>query len=490
MTEDKITELLTKYTELADASPQLRGRIAFAAATRRRPRFAVLRIAVAASLVVVASGAALLYPRYAVASTLHKFETAISDARSMDCDIYLQLPDGTSQHRLHVDYLQGKWRYEMGFKVKGSVFLLRDGKTYDYWQDLSLATVSPDVDGQQAKYLTGIEYTRELSEEGSTGIPATRTIESHPDVAGRSTYAIVAVRPEDELRSVVVVDRQTNLPISADVHDTINGHEYKHHADYRFNQSLDPKLFEPDFGPNVALIDLSTEWQRLRTKWAKPLLEVHEGVNDVQVMDFRENDKGVVFLVYKSQGSWHPTAISNGEGTQYWIYGPLVADGGADSASQWSVMEWFPSETPKEPANSLQIGFGPLTSDRTIAPNAKPVDLSNAKKTVEMSLQEPVSGAYPDYAAALSLIKANNDAQFSVTEAMADYYRERHEYEEAIPLYSRAYRAMHYYIPLHEWRMLEKMGDCLDELGRHGDAAKAYAQAKQIEASDPGASKG
>ncbi len=490
MTEDKIVELLNKYTESAAASPQLQGRVLMGSATLVKPRFGILRMLVAASLVAVVSGGALLYPRYALASTLHRFETAISDARSMDCDVYLQLPDGTSQHRLHVAYLQGKWRYELGFKIKGSVFLLRDGKTYDYWPDLKLATVTPDVDGRQAKYLTAIEYTRELSEEGNTAVEPNRTVESHADVNGRPTYAIVAVRPEDELRSVVVVDKQTNLPITADVTDTINGHQNKHHADYRFNQPLDPNLFEPDFGADVKLVDVKTEWQRLHQQWSKPLLEVHEGENDVQVMDLRQNDKGVVFMAYISKGSWDPVSISDGHGTQYWSYGPLGNNDDVRKESPWSVMEWFPSETPKEPAHALRIGFGPLASDRIFDPKAGPVDLSRAKKTVEMDLQEPVKGLYPNYAAALSMIKQNNEAQFSVAGAMGDYYRERRDFARAIPLYSQAYSAMHYYIPLHEWKILEKMGDCLNKLGRQEEATKALAKAKLLKAKDPGATQG
>ncbi|HEY3779960.1 MAG TPA: hypothetical protein VGL56_02675 [Fimbriimonadaceae bacterium] len=120
-----------------------------------------------------------------------------------------------------------------------------------------------------------------------------------------------------------------------------------------------------------------------------------------------------------------------------------------------------------------------------MVPKAALIDLSSAKKTAELNIQEPVSGAYPDYAAALFLIRPNNEAQFSVPEAMGDYYRDQREYKKAVPLYWQAYSAMHYYIPVRDWKPLVKMGDCLEALGQHQDAEKAYKQAKQLEAKDP-----
>jgi hypothetical protein len=496
MNEQNISSLLETFTGVThDRVPAVQSRLEERILKPRRVGSPRLRFALAGVGFVLLAAGATLYPRYAEANTLRRVQEAIGDARSLVYDISIALPNGTWDHRLHVSYLDGMWRYESSYKGKATAYLLRGGRRYEYWKTLSCVISKPDSTKPAKTNLSGIELAREFSEEGDTNTPASRSTEGHADVDGRPTYAILADRPTDHLHSVVVVDKQTNLPIEADASFDLNGHTVRSHADYRFNVGLDAKLFDPDFGPGLRVINLPEDAKKVCERWTTPLRVFSVGKGSLEIRDIRANSKGEIFIVYTKTNGLKPVRLDDGLGTAYLSYGPFSSTTSDDRDSglvpqidgkDVDIIRFVPAAAPTKPVHKVTVSIGP--DGLTPMVSFRPVPASAAKAACLVSLQEPFAGTFPDYAVVLDQNRADSDSAMVVPDMRGDYFRlVTHQYEMAVPAYREEVAVQRDMSPIHAWRTLQKIAECLRKSGHAAEASKVEAQEQEAKGLDPAA---
>jgi outer membrane lipoprotein-sorting protein len=264
MNRDKrIHQLLNDYAE--KPSEGLRERVQDRLAEQKRnSRRAVYRRWSFAGACAAALTVAFLLtaPKVAVANKLREVHGALSTAKSMRFTLIKE--SGGAERPVYWVWKEGdKWRRRKSYSPENDVTcVVNDGKKWTYVARDQTATEEPyrpgEPDSEFDADVDALEVAKKMTSPDETPGDDVR-VESHASVGGRETFAIVSESRDGRVRSEMVVDERTRLPLSLTM-DVISKQagapavRSRGIWQFAFNENLDPSLFEPVFGPEVKIV--------------------------------------------------------------------------------------------------------------------------------------------------------------------------------------------------------------------------------------------
>ncbi|AIE84680.1 hypothetical protein OP10G_1312 [Fimbriimonas ginsengisoli Gsoil 348] len=287
--------------------PTLRPRVA------RRPSMAGA-LALTAALT---TATLLLWPRQATAAgAFHRMDLAIRNARTMESTGRMLMPGGKWREFLHVYYRRGAWRYDVSKSdAMRMTYLVRGNEALtDFW-NLDHATLGPVVesafDGMRSGEMDALEYAKQSIGGNQDHIKP--QIQAHAPVDGRPAYQLSIDDASAHSHAEFVVDRQTDLPISAEIRAPAPGWtgDVVRTQTYHFNEELPESTFS--FERNKPIIRVSEARSELLASWRKPLGQVAE----CTVRDAAVTPDGTIWLAITTPGDpWvRPASVTAGGAT-------------------------------------------------------------------------------------------------------------------------------------------------------------------------------
>ncbi|HTQ11881.1 MAG TPA: hypothetical protein VMI31_17605 [Fimbriimonadaceae bacterium] len=454
-----------------------------------RPRRSKLP-AYAAVFVVLALALVALWPRDALAARLKQIGLAIKDAKTMEMTFSRLQPSGRWVQWLHTYYTEGMWRQEIEKGVgQRETVVTRNGLMLSDYHRLDHATLGPvwKEEGQaDFEQQSALDYALDRYGQSASDETVTRSTQGHSDVNGRAAYAIVVDRSGDTPgpwsdHMEIVVDKQTNYPISADIRDVRpgeNGGEFKMHQDYRFNMPLDPALFE--LKSDKPIVDLRESPGRLAKEWAHPLAEL----GPTQIRDASVTRDGTIWIAYTTnsddESAAAPTEISI-EGARYVSLGAFTGPVGEAAihlqGQEVEVVGFAPLEVPAKPPFVAVVRFQPESS-LNVPPENPPAPFMGA---VPLNLTL-VAGEYPPYFPLLGYDRAILEVQIATWGARAKGLVDAGRYLDAAHAYERTAKECENFVKYIGYRDLDKAAECYDKLGMAAEAARDRALADALHA--------
>jgi hypothetical protein len=502
MNKNNLTEqLLNEYTENLTPSESLLYRIG----TYQFKKKTIIRLwpaKIAAAALVAAASLVIIFghSENALARSIEQARLALKDARSVVMDSYIVRQTGEPYHVCRISMGNGSWRYDSYAPIRNTSILLVGGKQYYYWRSAKAITVEPMVGKDPTPFVrSGVDLGEAFLNQGSGDTK--KKIASHADVNGRPTYEIVVDKSGDQQHGVLVLDKETNLPIFADITSAPERRPVRQHVDYAFNVAIDKATFDPHFGTTLPIIDLETEWARLRNQWSKPLATATWQGLTIHVRDVRINREGEVFMVisHKEKGApetpedqreddFLPDSLTDGLGTTY-ICGATANPGGVEGdtdaikAMQFNgettrILCWVPVVKPARLPDSLTVecflasrwSTGSLTGETF--PGSKRIQ--RAVFTVKPTYGG-FDGEFPDYSTPLVLDTITVQWEYQILGERGDYLLKTGDYKAALTWYRKEYEVQWRTWPSQSYRPLDSMAACFDKLGQKDKAAKARA---------------
>ncbi len=318
MNKRNIDELLLTYRESMGTTRKL-PITKPAVQAWRRPAYSAAFV-----VVLMASSAVALWPRNATAKRFQDMTMAIKNARSMVVTGQMQGHSHRWRTISHTMYQDGKVRCEnyLGTPIEsvsiwsgGLVLTDLKAKPHALLESASNYEGSPlGTDGD------GLDYARQLSDEGDAGIERQVTIRSHPPVNGRATYLMIMSRPKSEETGLsyhgeILVDKMTNLPLEIYVGDGGFNAPTKNqnHWLFDFNPHLDIRQF--DLTCAKPIVRLENAEQELTGKWSSSLLD-YDGLS---IRDASVCPDGTIWIAMsrKAGSRGYPFTISCSNGQTY-----------------------------------------------------------------------------------------------------------------------------------------------------------------------------
>lgn len=305
MNEEKIEALLQSYREsIGSASRRL------VAKQQRFPRL-LLPGGITLALVATAIG---LWPRNAVARAFDNVSNAIANARSMEM---VGEKVGTKGRRVNYRlYNRGQdWRMEGHLDQGRSIALIFSGNTkvVDY-RALDFATIQrcdtrKELDLEVTGEINALGLAKRWVRFGSSEKPPITKL-----IRNGSTYTIQVEKEGEGLRSEIVVDSSTDLPISARLIGEQRGQPVEIFQRYHFNVILPDSLFKPN--PAKRLVRVEEAATRLMTSWATPLASCGE-TNVHAVSKTPDGTIWVAVATDQDETPALPASIGAGNGASY-----------------------------------------------------------------------------------------------------------------------------------------------------------------------------
>lgn len=321
MNEEKVEELLRGYRDSMGSARRPDSK------PHRFPRLA-LPGGITLALVAIAIG---LWPRNAVARAFDSVTNAIENARSMEM---VSEKVGTKGRRVNYRlYNRGQqWRLEGHLDQGRSVALIFSGgtKMVDY-KALDYVTSQPadtrkELDLEQAGEINALDLAKRWVPFGSSEKPPITKL-----IRNGSTYTIQVEKEGEGLRSEIVVDSSTDLPISARLTGEQRGQPVEIFQRYRFNVILPDSLFKPN--PAKRLVRLDQAAQQLMKDWAKPLTSC-DGTNIQAVSKTPDGAIWVAVATDQNETPTLPASIETGNGLSYIRADDFVPLGGDDGTKK------------------------------------------------------------------------------------------------------------------------------------------------------------
>jgi len=436
-----------------------------------------------AALATIAAGVFLLTPRTSNASAAMIFkqvQDAISNARTMKAvGSYEQ--DGKFSKYEETYYEDRKW---LSHGLKKDSWTLYAGDRIYQWKGGSNDATVDDSHGSivsiGGQSIPALDY---VLGNFKTGTPYSTQQLPHEDVNGKPTYLLhVEVKfdgaaENDWKKSCeIVVDKQSDLPISVVYYDKVESNEQTMRVDFEFNKNFSAHQFEPVFGHAKIIRDLTKVRNEKLVAWSTPLATV---TNDSDVNEVREidvNPDGTILMMYTGapdgstdpgpEGLEHflPTSISDSQGTVYlrmrdeifagWLEKDLKMNG-----HFMGVIQWIPLE-PKQTTSDLpvQVGFAKRIFSQTVPAGT----IGGGTKSLDL-VAKTIGSKYPDWADAVSIINHYDDPAPAVMRG--DYYKAHGNLKKAADWYEQSYKDAQYYFVNVAYRKLLPAIDCLEQLG-------------------------
>ncbi len=478
MTEDRLQSLLNDYAEPVKFRPP---------APRAAPRW---RYAVVGGTAMAAAWAMVLIPRPTPADVAaRRIEAALAKVETMRAEGYLHYGD-KAKERLYErsTYREGHWRFSgrVGTTLE-QTYILKGGRQYTYDRRFNTVTAEP-YRSEAGFYRDLFQMIREQSNIGLISEKRTERVEEGPRINGRETYRIVSERPADEYRSVLLVDEETNLPISAEAqvhYANMGGDDTRQFLrfTYRFDADVPMSEFDPkQFGRPI--LDIPTEAKKLMDRVRAPRATVEDGqVHDAQVT----SDGTIYALTSIPRGTSLtplPDSVADGHGTRYLRLRDL---GPGDTWGNTSVRQivakdrsvfvttWIPLEPPKQPATRVHFSFVKRRFNSSSAVVAPPSTSTPVYPPVSIHLT-PNQGRFPTWSTVLMLNKPLLSQRIEAADARADWYRDRKQHASELRWRWRAYEAAKDYVPRFGELKVPALVKCLRALGKSAEADRVQRE--------------
>lgn len=312
MNEEKMNQAMVSYRESLGTcskqpvkAPARRSRIGFALATAGVIAFAL---------------AIALWPKDAVAESLKRVGLAIKNARTMEVRSLMETSSGKWHEFSHAFYRDGAWRYQTR-KGSGlaSTIVVKDGQAlteYDRLDHATLEKADPTFLSMMESEMSALDFAKRGIDQGQVGIERKMSIEKGDRVNGVPTYRIVFERAEDSYRAEIVVDQDTDLPISTatTLHHGNDTQPRLYREEYRFNHRLSDSLFS--LVSSRRTIRLADEQAKLIKAWEKPLAKAGQTV----IRDASVTQDGTIWVACTmpdSQEGQLPIRLKTRDGQPY-----------------------------------------------------------------------------------------------------------------------------------------------------------------------------
>ena len=440
ISEERMTALLGKVVDGIAASDKLKER-AIALEVPQKTVVASRRwvYSLATAAVVIVISAVALIPRMGEASALIKVQNAISGVQTMQVQSYVN-----DKPHQEIYYQNREWLMHTQIGTGHSTWSLVKNDQFFKWEDDSTtATLEPYAcpvwilhDG------SALDFVKSQLSLNETDL--TTKQESHSDINGRPTYKLIIFRSDpvtgktDE-RCELIVDSQTNLPLTATTFATVEGGEYRNREEFTFNVTVDDAMFQPCEGHATLIRDLPKERQDLLAAWATPLATATDGSNPREIRNVVVNSDGVVYLAYtgdlpnlsERKTTFAPTTLQDQDDTIYLRlpdYGPGFISSFSDDLTKEMIFgghklafcAWAPliAKHPSGPL-SLTIGF----QDRTFSGWTGGATSISGQQVNAHVTANPIANAFPDYSVPLWLRYVDANTPSEITALRTAYTR-------------------------------------------------------------------
>lgn len=479
MKEDRIEQLMQSYGESLGASTKRTIR----RPTRRRSR---VLVPIAAG-VLVAMAAFAMWPRDAVAAAVKRMGLAIKNARTMEKTSSMRVGNRAMKVFSHSYYQSGMWRLttRQGTPLEAT-YIIRNGQALTDYTRLDHATIkkmnAPYFDMAEDQELSALDYAMDAIDSGQVSIKRKVTIEPHASVNGRSTYAVVMVRAEDDYRAEIVVDKGTDLPLFSTADVTYHEDERVHiREDFEFNQSLPESTFWLQSPKPV--VNLRDAQKALTDQWSRPLAKVRE----LEIRDAQVTKDGTIWIATSrpedSKSRVFPTRILDGDYVRILDINPSAILGESHPymfKGQEVTIFGFVPLNPRQPLpKTVTLGFDQRTLNYPgFAKDDSPETPTDDTLTLDLTPSQKADR--PDYFTALDLDHFGFQLPIIVWNARAEGLRNAHRLLDAAKAYERAAFEYQGFVRYAGYQPLEKAAKCYRELGMNQDADRVAAEAKDL----------
>lgn len=484
MNEDQLQETGRQLEFSIKASLGLRAQVSRRLRANRK-RTGRIKVAIGAMAMCAIAGGVLLAPRAANGAMVTQMLGALKDAKSMQVTMYLYGPLGGRQKATVITQAEGMRRYQIHIGTPlERVHLSREGLIWNYDPIRKLATFEPSNEHAEAPQ-SALEYVEEFTNLGLDG-PRFSKIVPGPLHAGRRTYRIIYDKPEDHYHAEILVDKESNLPIS----DAIRTREQSIDDDYAFNFAPDSSQFDPNFGGDCRVVNIPKEVEQWRKKHAKPVEAISDQDDDFRVADIQQNTEGAVFVVYTSTSKTSvpliPLVLVDDKGTGYLKvrdYNP----GNTFSAS-WAAQDFrwqgalpiiavFVPIEPVSHSHNFELGLARSTDSIPIEPGTAP---AATIRTLKLTVDKTFSGELPDYATYFKLDDYHNAIGLQERSTRAQFFEKQGNMPKAEQWYAEAAACCEKTSEVRAVYYFEKQAACLREMGRNGEADTISAKADKF----------
>ena len=426
----------------------------------------------------------LLTPRTSTASAAAAFkrlQVAISNARTMRAVDSFAV-DGKFSKYEETFYEDHKWLYH---GLKSDVWTLEPGDRIYQWKRGSNDVTVDDSPGLIASpgesSMSALQY---VLRDFQTGTPLTTEQRPHADVNGRPTYLLMVEMNFSGTPAAgwkkscqIVVDKETDLPITVEYYDKIESNEQRRRADFEFNKNFPAHQFEPVFGHAGTIRDLAKVRADKLAAWSTPLATVTNGTETNEVRELDVDPDGTILMMYSGapygsvdpgpEGTEHflPTSISDSQGTIYLRTKDEIFAGWLEKDLKLNdrymgVVYWIPLE-PKQTSSELPVHVDFTT--RIFSQETPGVPTAGATtKSVDL-VAKPIDSQYPDWADAIPIINHWDDPMPAVMRG--DYYKSHGDLKKAAQWYEQSYKDAQSYFVNTAYKKLLPAIECLNQIG-------------------------
>ena len=320
-----LREALQAAYPMAEPPDTLRRRVAALAeeTAARTPRQARRRNGLrllGAGVAVLLLLALLSAPRLTAVQAYQRMTDSLRDVRSAHLTTWEVLPNGTRQKSAETWYEAGRWHRELndvgqegGGARPAIVEICRDGKrwTYDIRRDTVTLERASLPSGMQGT--TGFSIAAAIRSNATWGLHTQVRSLGTTTLGGRPAHILELVSKEHfdmhtlpKMRSQVVVDNATDLPMRSELQVEWNGRwTIRSVSEMQYNAGLSSALFAPDFPKQAQFVDAVAGREEWRTRLAKGIASGTAGTTS----DVITYPDGHEFFQPKMRGTNTPTRI-------------------------------------------------------------------------------------------------------------------------------------------------------------------------------------
>lgn len=470
MNEERIEQLLRSY---GDSMGHARRPV-----KPNRSRVA-LPGGIALALVAVIIG---LWPRNAVAHAIDTVSAAIENANSMELVVEKV---GTKGRRVVSRmFNRGEsWRLEGHLDQGRSVALIFSGKTkvVDY-KGLDYATIQPadarkELNLDDSGALNALELAKRWVRFGSDDEPPITKLTQNG-----STYTIQVEKKGEGLRSEIIVDSSTDLPISARLTGEKRGQPVEMFQRYRFNVPLSDAMFKPN--PAKKLVHLKSAEAAQVKSWTKPLA-VCEGTNVHAVNTTLDGVIWVAVSAGNSESAMLPSSIDAGNGVTYARADDVFPTAGPDQVKMFTiagqlvyvfVVPFVPlSNTPELPGR-IDVKFARRPAKLT-ANSVDEIALDSPLKQPIQVLSIRETGALPSYFPALNLTEEFLRIPMALAKTRCLAFEKQERWQDAAEAYLAAVPAYEAFVDRAIQIPYREAARCYRKIGQTAEAERLEALA-------------
>lgn len=314
--DEQLSKALAVAYPASAASPQLRRRVEnLVARNAEKQRMLQTRRGVLRRGFALAGAVAMLFiaikawPVLSLELFLRRVEAATSNVKSWHVTSWVVTDNGQRIKEREAWFQDSRWREEQwpveNRNLWREIRIVTDGKSWNYSPKRNTVTVRPAgrYDGWAYNYgssrLTGttlINDLKRMNQKGETKVTVTDNV-----TEGRPTRLVQAQTKTDHETTDIslLVDAASDLPIQAEVNAvTSRGKGMKLFMEFSFNETLDAKLFEPDFPKSVQVIDIDKGKEEWRQRLSKGIAQRQVGNRTIVIRDLQVNSRGHIFVLY------------------------------------------------------------------------------------------------------------------------------------------------------------------------------------------------